>query len=199
MKPVDIGKAYDQIAERWASNEFPRENGIEAHERAIAFVGTKRHALDIGCGSNDRFIELLLAHRFEVEAIDVSSRMVELARQQHPDIPIHNADIREWTFRRKYDLISAWDSLWHVPLRDQEEILRRILHQLTAKGVYIFTTGGMDEPGEKVDAFMGPEMYYSSLGLPRTLAVISEAGCVCRHLEYDRFPESHVYIIAQRD
>ena len=198
MNPVDIGKAYDQIAERWASNKFPHENGIEAHERAIALVGAKRHALDIGCGSSDRFIELFIAHRFKVEALDVSSRMVELAKQQHPDIPIYNTDIREWRFPREYDLISAWDSIWHIPLNDQEKMLRRILKKLTAKGVYIFTTGGIDEPGEKVDSLMGPEMYYSSLGLPRTLDVISEAGCVCRHLEYDRFPEPHVYIIAQR-
>jgi len=139
-----------------------------------------------------------MAHGFEVEAVDVSSRMVELARRKHPDVEIHCADVRDWSFRRKYDLISAWDSIWHIPLNDQETILRRILDNLTAKGVYIFTTGGVDEPGEMVDSFMGPEMYYSSLGLRRTLDVVSEAGGVCRHLEYDRFPEPHVYIIVQR-
>jgi 2-polyprenyl-3-methyl-5-hydroxy-6-metoxy-1,4-benzoquinol methylase len=154
--------------------------------------------LDIGCGSNDRFIEFLKGHGFRVDAIDVSSRMVELAKHKNPDVEIHCADIREWSFSRKYDLISAWDSVWHIPLSDQETVLRRILDNLTPKGVYIFTTGGVDQPAEMVDSFMGPEMYYSSPGLRRTLEVIFEAGGVCRHLEYDQFPEPHVYIIVQR-
>ena len=198
MKPSDIGSAYDLIAERWASDEFPRTNGIAAHERAIAFVEHKHHALDIGCGCSGRFIELLSTHGFEVEALDVSSRMVALAKQRHADVAIHHGDVCNWEFPRKYDLISAWDSVWHIPLKDQERVLKKILEQLNARGVYIFTTGGVDEPGEKVDSFMGPEMYYSGLGLRRTLEVIHEAGCVCRHLEYDQYPESHVYLIVQR-
>ena len=198
MKTIDIGKAYDKIAERWTSDDFPRTNGIEAHERAISFAGSKGYALDIGCGSNDRFIELLKANGFHVEAIDVSQRMVDLAKLKHPEVVIQYADIRDWSFPRKYDLISAWDSIWHIPLNEQERMLKRILGNLAAKGVFIFTTGGVDEPGEMIDSFMGPEMYYSSLGLQRTLEVISEAGCICRHLEYDQVPESHVYIIAQR-
>jgi hypothetical protein len=35
------------------------------------------------------------------------------------------------------------------------------------------------------------------LGIPATLRVISEAGCVCRHLEYDQYPELHLCVIAQ--
>ena len=198
MKPIDIGRAYDQIAERWASDEFPRSDGIEPHERAIAFLEQRNNALDIGCGCSGRFIALMMTHGFAVEALDVSSRMVALAKQQHPEVAIHHADICEWSFPREYDLISAWDSIWHVPLKDQERVLRNVLNHLTAKGVYIFTTGGVDDPGEIVDSYMGPEMYYSGLGLRRTLEVILDAGCVCRHLEYDRFPEPHVYLIVQR-
>ena len=59
MTPEEIAKSYDQIAGLWSSEEFPRSNGIKQHERAIAFVKEKRHALDIGCGSSGRFIDLL--------------------------------------------------------------------------------------------------------------------------------------------
>jgi RimJ/RimL family protein N-acetyltransferase len=40
-------------------------------------------------------------------------------------------------------------------------------------------------------------MYHATLGIPKTLQVLAEAGCVCRHLEYDQHPEAHVYLIAQ--
>src|SRR6187402_1286848 len=40
-------------------------------------------------------------------------------------------------------------------------------------------------------------MYHATLGVPKTLQVLAEGGCVCRHLEYDQYPEDHVYLIAQ--
>ena len=198
MIPEEIAKSYDQIADQWNSDDFPRANGIEQHERAIAFLKERRYALDIGCGSSGRIIDHLIGHGFIVEGLDVSSRMIELAMMRHPDIAFHHADITNWRLPRKYDFISAWDSIWHLPLADQGMVLTKILQGLAAGGVCIFTTGGLDAPEEKTDSVMGPPMYYSALGIPETLQVISENHCVCRHLEYDQHPESHLYVIAQR-
>jgi SAM-dependent methyltransferase len=124
--------------------------------------------------------------------------MIELAKKRHPDVTLHHADICEWNFPKKYDLISAWDSIWHLPLAAHEPVLNRILQGLTPGGVCIFTAGGLDAPAEKVDPAMGPPMYYSALGIPKTLKLLAEADCICRHLEYDQYPELHVYMIAQR-
>lgn len=198
VRPDEIGAAYDRIAERWSADDFPRDNGIAAHRRAIAFLTDRRTALDIGCGSSGRIIDLLIAEGFTVAGVDVSARMVELARQRHPGIDIHHADVCEWTFPGTYDLISAWDSIWHVPLGDQARLLRKILAALNPKGVCIFTMGGVDRPEEITDTYMGPRVYYGSLGIPGTLALVAESGCICRHLEYDQYPERHVYLIVQR-
>lgn len=198
MTPDEIAKSYDQIAERWNSDEFQRSNGIGQHERAIAFLNNRRNALDIGCGSSGRVIDLLIGHGLTVEGLDVSARMIELAKVRHPDTAFHYADIRTWEFTKKYDLISAWDSIWHLPLADQEIVLTKILRGLTSGGVCIFTTAGLDAAEEKIDSAMGPPLYYSVLGIPKTLQVITDNQCVCRHLEYDHYPEPHLYIIAQR-
>ena len=198
MTPDEVAKSYDQIADQWNSDSFPRGNGIEQHERAIAFVKERNSALDIGCGSSGRIIDLLAGHGFNVQGLDISERMIELARKRHPGTVFHHADISRWNFPQQYDLISAWDSIWHLPLSDQEMVLTRILQALTPGGVFIFTTGGLDAPEEKTDSAMGPPMYYSVLGIPRTLQVIAENECVCRHLEYDQHPELHLYVIAQR-
>jgi SAM-dependent methyltransferase len=198
MNPPEVARNYDQLADQWNSNAFPRDYGIKQHERAIAFLKEKRTALDIGCGSSGRIIDLMTSHGFEVEGLDLSQRMIELARQRHPNVTFHHSDICEWSFLRKYDLISAWDSIWHLPLANQEPVLRKILQGLTLGGVCIFTTGGLDAPSEKVDSAMGPQMYYSVLGIPTTLKLISDTGCVCRHLEYDQYPELHLCVIAQR-
>ena len=64
---------------------------------------------------------------------------------------------------------------------------------LWAANFFIFTTPGLDAPSEKVDAEMGPKIYYSGLGIPGTLALAAEAGCICRHLEYDQHPDARLH------
>lgn len=199
MTPEETGRSYDQIAEIWNSDTFNRRNGLAAHERALTFLSRRDgRAIDLGCGCSGRFIDLLTAHGLTVEGIDVSSRMIELARARHPQIPFHHADVCTWEFPRRYDFISGWDSLWHLPLSAQEPVLRKILAALTPGGVFIFTTAGLDHEEEKTNAAMGPRVYYSALGIPRTLALVSECDCVCRHLEYDQWPGQHLVVIVQK-
>jgi SAM-dependent methyltransferase len=198
MTPDEVANSYDALADRWSSDAFSRSNGIAQHERAVAFLDQKRHALDVGCGGSGRIIDLMIRHGFTAEGVDLSVRMIELARQRHPEVTFHHADICEWRLPRRYDLISAWDSIWHLPLAVQEPVLKKLLAALTHGGVCIFTTGGLDTPGEKTDAAMGQPMYYSVLGIPATLQIIAASGCICRHLEYDQYPELHLYLIAQR-
>ena len=198
MNPKKIGECYDGLAEQWNSEGFDRTNGIAQHKRAISFLKKKDYALDIGCGSSGRFIDLLLDDSFHVEGVDISKRMIALAKKRHPKINFHHDDILTWNFSRKYDFITAWDSIWHLPLDEQERTLKKICGGLADRGVLIFTTGGLDGPEEKLDSFMGPQVYYSVLGIPKTLEILLESGCICRHLEYDQYPEQHLYLIAQK-
>ena len=197
MQPNEIGRSYDTIAHVWQEPNI-QSNGIPQFERAIKFTKARNHALDIGCGSSGRFFDLLLKHGFQVEGIDVSEKMIALARQRHPNVPLHHADIVTWSLPRRYDFISAWDSIWHLPLEMHELVLHKICDGLTRDGVLIFTTGGVDKPEEKSDSCMGPPMYYSVLGIPKTLELLTRFNCICRHLEYDQYPEQHLYIIAQK-
>lgn len=34
--------------------------------------------------------------------------------------------------------------------------------------------------------------------IPGLLDVIREAGCMCRHLEFDQTPQKHLYVVVQR-
>ncbi len=193
---MDAG--YDALATKWQTEPHLQKYSIAQFKRALQFVENHGHALDIGCGSSARFIDLLVEAGLEVEGIDVSEKMVELARRQRPGISFHHADICAWPLPRKYDFISAWDSIWHLPLAEQEPVMRKICGGLNRRGVFVFTTGGLDEPTEKSDSKMGVPTYYSILGITQTLELLHRFGCICRHLEYDQYPEKHLYIIAQK-
>ncbi len=198
MTPRDVATSYDELAERWASSGFDRANGIAQHIRAFQFISRRGRAIDIGCGSSGRLINLLISQGFEVEGVDYAPEMVRLARLHHPQVPFHHADICTWAVPGPYDFITAWDSIWHVPLSSQRAVLLKLCSALSSGGVIVFTAGGLDQPGEKEDRAMGVPMYHATLGVPEILRVLDEAGCACRHLEYDQHPELHVYFIAQR-
>jgi len=199
MKPSDIGKAYNQITHLWESEDFNRENGIDQHKRAIEFVKNHDKALDVGCGSTGRIIQLLIESGFTPEGIDVSESMIALAKKKHPKVTFHYQDICEWHVPEKYDFISAWDSIWHLSPRLQEKVIKKLINALNVNGVMIFTFGGLDKTDEHTNNAMGVDMYYSTLGINTYLSLIMQQNCVCRHLENDQGSEGHTYIIVQKN
>jgi SAM-dependent methyltransferase len=197
---TDVGSAYDALAERWLDDRFSRTDGMRQHEHALSFLHDRRGgwALNVGCGCNTRFNRLLRERGLQIEGVDISERMVALARAADPDVLVHHADICKWQLRRAYRFISAWDSIWHVRLEEQRPLMLALMKALEIGGVLVFSAGGLDSPGEHVDSTMGPPLYYSTLGIPGLLEAIKDAGCICRHLEFDQYQQQHLYVIAQR-
>jgi predicted TPR repeat methyltransferase len=199
MSHLQIAEAYDALAEQWLDQSFPQENGVAHYRRALAFIEPHGGAaLSVGCGCSARFNDLLRARGLALEGVDISERMVALARAADPAATIHHADICAWEPPRAYRFIAAWDSIWHVSLERQRPLMRKLMGALCDGGVLLFTAGGLDGPEEHWDSHMGPSLYYATLGIPGLLSVLSEGGCICRHLEFDQYPEKHLVVIAQR-
>jgi SAM-dependent methyltransferase len=198
MEPAAIGAAYDLLSGRWRDDAFDPRHGQRQLRQALAFAGEGGWALNVGCGCNTRFNGPLRAHGLRIEGVDVSHRMIELARAADPEVLLHHADIDAWTPPRAYRFILAWDSLWHVRLDRQAAVMRKLMGALEPGGVFAFTAGGLDAPDEHVDATMGPPVYYATLGIPGLLEVAAGACCLCRHLEFDQHPEQHLFMAVQR-
>lgn len=200
MDHSSIASSYDAIAERWLDSQFNAENGIRLHAQALRFLDGPADgwALNVGCGCNTRFNALMRGQGLRIEGIDISKRMIALARVADPDVVLHHADICAWQPERRYRFISAWDSIWHARLEEQRPLMLKLMRALEPGGVFIFSAGGLDAPDAHIDASMGPPVHYSTLGIPALLEVIAEAGCICRHLEFDQLPHKHLAVIVQR-
>jgi len=196
MRPAETAVRYDQLA-RWWQENVPATYGLAALERALRFARKNGRALDVGCGSEGRFLTKLREHGFQPEGMDISGGMLGIARERYPDLVFHEADISTWAFPGSYDFISAWDSTFHLPLDLQEPVLRKMCGGLTAGGVLLFTCGG-GEAGEIRGSFEGQDFGYSTLGVEAFVRILEDARCFCRHVEYDQFPEKHVVIIAEK-
>jgi SAM-dependent methyltransferase len=194
MNPATIGARYDAIAHLW-QRDTPDTYGIAALERALRFCTRSGVALDVGCGSQGRFLDRLRTHGFRTEGLDISPVMITLAKERSPDTLFHTADICEWEPAGAYDFISAWDSTFHLPLASQAPVLAKLGRALRHQGVLLFTCGG-GPAGEIVGTFHGQEFGYSTLGVNEFVLVLETAGLECVHVEYDQPPEKHVYIVA---
>ena len=198
MNPAQIGKNYDTITDLWSDDRFNMKNGIDQHKRAISFVKSKGKALDVGCGRTGRIMDLLAKEGFKPEGLDISEKMIALARSRNPEWNFYQEDICSYPLSEKYDFITAWDSIWHIPLEEQVSVISKLASALNPNGVMIFSFGGVSEQGDHTDDAMGPMMYYSSLGTNGFIQVFLDNDCTIKHLEFDQYPELHTYIVAQK-
>ncbi len=116
---------------------------------------------------------------------------------RNPGAIFHVGDISEWTPPGVYDLITAWDSTFILPIAAQEPVTRKLCEALAPEACLLFTCGG-GAPGEITGSFWDEDFGYSTLGVEGFVAIIQACGCFCRHVEYDQLPENHVYVIAQK-
>ena len=152
LAPDAIGVAYDEIAERWQDGTFDSTRGIALHERALELTAKSDPvtgaALDVGCGCSSRVSNLLRQHNLVVVGVDVSPRMLELARIANPGQHFIQADICTWEPPATYDFITAGESIWHVPLGEREGVLSKLMRALAPGGVMLFTGAGTNEPSD---------------------------------------------------
>lgn len=199
MEPDLTGRKYDKIATWWDGQHHDSSYGITQVEKALRFVrtGVSRNALDVGCGAGGRIPHLLEKAGFSVTGVDVSAEMIRLARAHHPTHEFFVSDFCTWQTEQIFDLIVAWDSIFHVPLDRQRLVLTKMCRLLNEGGVLIHTFG--DAIGAHTDTWHDDEFYYSSIGVNENLDTVASSNCICRHLELDQFPEKHVFMISQRE
>ncbi len=196
MKPKTLGTRYDKIASWWHQQHAGSRYGVAQVKRALQFCKRGGAALDVGCGAGGRLVRLMQQHELAVTGIDVSAEMIKLAIENHPQENFFVADICSFETAERFELIVAWDSIFHLPLEQQEPVVGRLCQMLKQGGVLIYTFG--DAVGEHDDTWHGDVFHYSSIGINGNLEVLQRHGLLCKHLELDQWPEDHVYLIATR-
>jgi SAM-dependent methyltransferase len=79
--------------------------------------------LDVACGTG-RHIEYLKVD-FDVEGLDISEELLELARQRNPEVLFHQADMTQFELGRQFDIVTClFSSIGYV--RTTENLVRAI-------------------------------------------------------------------------
>jgi len=187
------GKNYDKIALWWQDRHKDSAYGLDALKKALSMSGGSR-ALDVGCGSGGRFVLAMQDAGYSVVGVDISEKMIELAKAAHPEYSFFHADICTWQTDEKFDLITAWDSIFHLPLNMQEPVIKKLCNMLNVNGLLMYTFG--DAVGEHTDTWHDEEFYYSSIGIDGNISLLMSCGLTPVHLELDQYPQKHVCVMA---
>ncbi len=196
MEDINLADNYNKIAGKWDAQMQNSQYGLSMVDRAIKYCSAQGNALDIGCGSGGRIVERILAAGYALKGIDISSAMLGLARAKHPGVDFREADIRTWETDQKYDLIIAWDSVFHLREKHHKPVVEKMCGMLNPQGILLYTFG--DAQGEHTDTWYDEKFTYGSIGISENLKVTAECGCECKHLELDQFPGKHVCIIVEK-
>lgn len=196
MKPQKTGELYDNIALWWQEQHRESSYGVEQINRAISYLKHGKKVLDVGCGSGGRIVSLLERKNLAITGIDVSKEMIFLASQTHPKHKFLHQDICTFELKENFDMVVAWDSIFHLPLKMQKPVLTKLCKHLSQDGILVYSLG--DATGEHTDTWKGEEFYYSSLGINGNLNLLINNGLTILHMELDQYPEKHAYIIATK-
>ncbi len=197
LKIIEEPQYYNKIAEWWINAQMENpEYGMKYIHKAIGYAKTKSKVLDLGCGGTGRTINKLIKHNFSITGIDVSSEMIRLAKLKHPIIKFIHTDFISWNTEETFDLIIAWDSIFHAPKELQEEATVKMCHLLNPGGILLFTAGSY--AGEASGKMEGVLFEYGTIGYRKYLDVLERMECKVILMEEDQYPAGHMVFICQK-
>ena len=128
-------KVYNEFG--W--NYYPEAFGEQLLQWIERQGITVRTALDLACGTGV-LCRILQKAGIESRGMDFSSGMIDIARQESPDIPYDVADMILYRPDVQFDLVTCTgDALNHIPdLADVEKIFANIHAYLAPGGYFVF-------------------------------------------------------------
>ena len=136
-KNKQIIKVYDAIAEKYA--EVFDEKGFSDKpflDKFLKHLKKGRRILDLGCGSG-RPAKYLFDKRMVVEGIDLSSKMIKIAKSKYPKISFKKVDMRKMKYgKNSFDGIWAGYSLFHINKKDFLSVMKKIRQISKPNGIF---------------------------------------------------------------
>lgn len=157
----DQGDQYDKIAQDFARVRQEKFSEKKYIDLLVSKIPPKGHILDVGCGCGDPIAAYLLHLGFNLTGIDVSRKLLTLAKAKCAHMQFIYGDMRTVCINAVYDAVIAYDSFFHLPIEDQEGMIARFAGWLKKSGWLLFTTGPEESEGIHSTMFKESFSYYS--------------------------------------
>ncbi|MFG2343369.1 class I SAM-dependent DNA methyltransferase [Streptomyces phaeochromogenes] len=203
-------EAFDAIGDRY-DEAFPHKEGqLSAGEWLIDSLPAGSRVLDLGCGTGVPTARQMTDAGFEVVGIDLSRRMVQLAREYVPAATFHQLDIADLRPGGPHDLgrfdaVAAFFSLLMLPRVEIPLALQTVRHLLVPGGLFALSMVEADVDNYAIP-FLGNTIRVSGYVLEDLHKVIEAGGFeIVKETSYtyapavaDVPPEEQVFLCCRR-
>lgn len=194
-----VKQGYEKAADNYAANRNQFES-IKYLDEFATLVPKGKTVLDVGCGAGKPVDEFLIKHGFAVNGVDISERMIELAKQNVPQAFYEVKDMTEME-EGEYCVngIVSFYAIFHTPRENHQNILKKFASFMPNGGHILITMGSSEWEGTEED-FHGAKMFWSHYGAEKNTELVASAGFKIVLNEIDgQANEKHQIIIAQLD
>jgi SAM-dependent methyltransferase len=199
MDTDSVRDGYDLIADTYAAqrDQFKSTSYLN---KFIEFLPPGGTVLDVGCGAGKPVDAFLIEQGYAVHGLDISTRMIELARRNVPQAHFETRDMSDLAMGEyRVDGVVAFYSIFHTPREQHQLLLQRLASFMSPGGALLITMGAGAWEGFD-DDFHGARMYWSHFGKDRNIELVEHAGFRVLLDEIDRSgDEAHQIIIARRE
>lgn len=196
-----VEEGYDRIAELYHRRRVERFWTVAPDiEDFVKCLTPGSAVLDIGCGSG--YIASILEKKgFRVTGIDVSTRMLRLAKANAPSSTFSQMDMKRVEFpKESFDGIICFYSIFHVPRRYHLSILKKF-HRILGHGGFLAIHMGWSEWAGVEENWLGggSPMYWSHYGRGKNLTLIEKAKfrVILSRASRQR-DATHLFVLAQK-
>lgn len=181
-------QVYDSIAESYAAKKANQYSEKEIGTfTELLFPGSR--ILSIGCGHGRD--EARFKHEgFAPVGVDVSKKLLKIARQQNPDIPFYLGDMRSLRFPdESFEGVWAHESLHHIERGDIPKALSEFHRVLKPEGIlFVLTRYGKGDVIVKEDMSSGKAREYTLTESVELDTMLTQSGF--EQIQIDTFNEN---------
>ncbi|NHJ40571.1 MAG: class I SAM-dependent methyltransferase [Asgard group archaeon] len=169
-----IEESYDKMGETY-HNFRDNEKFNNELEKFADLLPVSGNVLDAGCGVGIPVSKFLVRRGFKVTGIDISRKMIDLAKQNVPEATFYQKNILTLDLPgNSFDGIICVYTLWHIPRAEHSFIISNFHRMIKENGLLVINTGVFESEG--MSEFFGEPMLWSNNNPKKTLNYVIDAG-----------------------
>jgi SAM-dependent methyltransferase len=172
--PEAILPTYEREAADWAKGRMQTLWEAPALEAAVDRRAPGLSVLDLGCGSGDPIAAWFLVRGDRVTGVDGAAAMIAEFKARVPGAEAIRADMRGLDLGRRFDVILAFNSFFHLSPTDQRAMFPVFAAHAAPGATLLFTSG--PDAGEAWGQVGGSAVYHASLAPTEYRALLVETG-----------------------
>ena len=151
---------YNNLAKQYEKDYFNNTDDMQYVEKFIQYLNGNK-ILDVGCGCGN--LSIILAEKnYDVTGIDLSDKMLEIAKVKVPSVKFEKQDMRKTNFQNEtFDGLFVCRSLFHIKSEEIPQTLAEFYRILRNNGTIAIIVRVTEKPFEQIEK----EVYNPNLNI----------------------------------